>query len=255
MQKARPVQELLDCAMNKIIARVWECAYERVNGVYAVRRKARLGEDTRDQLQLYCVAFDSDPPPLIELLEPARFHEARSVILIGNCWEPTIRLLRVEGFDQDWETEIYVTQSSSSSTASMSPHLPNGMRFEDVTKAEIAIANSFCEDFGISESSVLDSSFISKLLFSHDTCVGKIQLILCPPWGVFCTLVAVREGHRRRGYFTLMMKAAEAWALEQALSRLALFSGAYANEISLYARRAYIPIGRYTIMKRRAAEQ
>jgi GNAT superfamily N-acetyltransferase len=242
--------KLIDCAIERMTINVWLGSYIKIGEVYVVRRGTRLGDMSQDQLQLYCVSSNTDPAPIFDILESPSFKDVRSVILIGERNELATHTLEGAGFRVDWQTAVYFMRVDSlpNLTVDYRKLLPYECQFVDIKRESLAVANSFEEDLKISEPALRDTSFINRMLFYRDMCVGKIQLILCPPHGAFCVLVAIREDQRRQGYFSLMMKAAAAWAHERGLPQMALFSGSCANNINLYPKQGYTKIGTYCIL-------
>jgi hypothetical protein len=242
---------LLRCAIEKISSAVWDGVHQKMGDIYAVKRGTSSPKSGEGELELYCISSEPDPTAITALLGTGAFEKVREVVLIGEHTGLAIHALEKIGFKQNWETIVYF---KALDTLSMRREpefiLPEDVKFSDITIGSLPLANSFCDEFKITRSSLLDPSFISRFLTADNSCVGKIQLILCPPHGAFCVFAAIKESARGRGYFKLMMSAAEAWARDRALPQMALYSSACANKIGLYPKLGYVVGGTYKIFGR-----
>jgi GNAT superfamily N-acetyltransferase len=240
-------KELLACAFEKLMGSLWRGTHSKTNGMYLVRCGESLGDNNRDQVCIYCICLGEHHDRIDALISLTRSNQVSKVILIGDRDEPGAQGVQVLGFFREWETVVYSKEIEIKANSSQTPVWDIGpnTRLVEITRDNMPISDSFCQDLNISEAALLDPSFVNWMLFTGDNCVGKLQLILCPLLGVFCTLVAVKENQRRRGYFTLMMRAAEDYVSRQNLGRITLFSSSFANDIQLYPKFGYAPIGVY----------
>jgi GNAT superfamily N-acetyltransferase len=242
---------LLNCAIRKLITRIWLGSYRKVSGIYVVKRGERPGRVDNDQLQFYILGSNIDANEIVALLKTKVWKQVRMVVLIGEGNESAVPMLENEGFLQTWETPVYYKMLNSAFTPhphyrEKSAQIP---RIIKVTENELPKANSFYPDFTITEAALRDSSFINWLLITDNGAVAKLQFIICPPHGAFCVIVAVREDQRRRGHFTFLMRSAENWAQQHGLPQMALFSGSFAAEIEIYPKIGYSVIGKYKILE------
>jgi hypothetical protein len=239
--------QLIRRAIESISNSVWDGTFEKIEDLYVVRRGTASPSNDKRGLELFCISSEPDPTAIVGLLRDRRLERVHSVILIGGHSERAGDALREMGFTQNWETLVYAkTLDGASSTARAGT---NQITFPDISGDTLHVANSFCQEFKISSSSISDPSFLSRFLMVQNSYVGKIQLVLCPPYGAFCVYGAIKDSERRRGYFTVMMSAAEAWAKQRNLPQMALFSSTCANEIDLYPKLGYTKTGTYKIFE------
>jgi hypothetical protein len=244
------IEELLNCAIGSLARSVWLGSCHKADRMFLISRADNVANnDEIRRLYLYCLCFSKPTTDCIASIKDiSQVESLDRIVTIGRNDDSPEEALKEIGFRMEWTTTVYykkLSRTNLTPLGSAASRADNLAQIVDISSDSIAAANSFCEDYRISMEAISDRSLVNWLLVSDNAPIGKLQLALCPPFGGFCTLVAIRDDHRRRGYFLQLMRAAEEYTMKQRLAGIALFGSQLANEICLYPKVGYAVCGQY----------